>query len=792
MGLKIGAFWRAVIVVAAAYLVFKFGFPPIMPASLMVTYMIITVLGVVVYYARAEESWTEFKAPILAVLRDDDRWAERWAVLVLIPLLIGLTVYDNLRPSFDPPLELRQVHPAPPMKLSAYDKVFDLSTLENPIRSRVLEQYATDTDAALDSYQSAISAGSEVYYQNCFYCHGDLLNGQGPYSRGLYPLPANFQDLGTISQLQESYVFWRITTGAAGLPDAATPWNSTMPAWHEMLSEQEVWEVIMFLYDSVGQVPRMWDPETSRAVMAMKNEIESQRDQMGGKDIYQFRCAMCHGEQGAADTSVAEFMHPKPRDFTYGLFKYKTSPGELPPRDEDIFNAIKFGMTGTAMPGWSALLSDEQISSLVPVIKSFDTFATWAPEDAADEDFDEDGRYLKTDYQVITAQEPTDGQVAYAPESIALGRQVAADNCEECHGEQGRGNIISSTRLADDWGHRIWPRDLTSPWTWRLTDGAGRDETIRNIFTRMTVGIPGTPMPALEEGAASVKERWHLANYVYSLRDNSVTPDDDLVIRAVEVATKLPKSVDDSIWDMALPTTLWLMPNVIKEERLFASLNDTITVRVLYNNREIAFLLDVPDHTDSRPGEPVSTKLQDDIYQMYSDAAAIQFPNVGAYSANIAIEKPYVEHGDATHSTTIWYWNAGSVNPAIPTSAIVLDGEGPDKKPGARKTDNILTTAGHWRHGRWRVMMKRQRSAVEDQDVEFDEGRFLPVSFANWDGSNGEVGSKHTLTSWYWLLLPADTNYTTVYAIPAGAAAGTLLLGIVLVRNQRQKRERTS
>ena len=177
-GLKISAFWRALIVIVTAYLVFDNAFPPLMPTSLMVTYMIITVLGVVVYYARAEESWTEFKAPILAVLRDDDRWAARWTLLILIPLLIGLTVYDNLRPSFDPPLELRQVHPAPPMKLSLYDKVFDLSTLENPIRSNVLDLYLTDPYAAFESYRSAVTAGKEVYYQNCFYCHGDLLNGQ--------------------------------------------------------------------------------------------------------------------------------------------------------------------------------------------------------------------------------------------------------------------------------------------------------------------------------------------------------------------------------------------------------------------------------------------------------------------------------------------------------------------------------------------------------------------------------------------------------------------------------------
>lgn len=793
--MKVPIFWQAVIVIVIAYLVFDNAILPLMPASLMVSFMIIVVLGVVLYFARAEESWTEFKAPIIAVLRDDDKWAMRCSLLIVIPVLVSLSVYNSVRPSFDPPLELRQVHPSPPSNLNVYGKTFDLTTLENPVRAKILEQHKTDSNAAFETYQSAVSAGSEVYYQNCFYCHGDLLDGEGLYSRGLYPLPTNFLDLGTIAQLQESYVFWRITTGGVGLPEGATPWNSVMPAWHETLSEQEVWEVILFLYDAVGQVPRMWDAEVSRVVTSMKNEIESQRAQMSGGEIYQFRCALCHGEQGAADTAVAEFLYPKPLDFTYGLLKFKTSPGELPARDEDIFNAISYGMDGTAMPGWTTMLSDEQISSLIPVIKSYDTFAAWAPEDADDEDFDDDGRYLKSDFRVISEQEPADGQISYTPESIALGRKIAMDNCKECHGEEGRGNITSDKRLEDDWGNRVWPRDLTSPWTWRVTNGTSRDETIRNIFTRATIGIPSTPMPALRAGSTSdqdsvnLMDRWHLANYVYSLREKSTPPTNSTVLRAVEVAGALPASVTDPEWDEVPATTLWLMPNVIQGERLFTPLNDTITVRVLYNEDEISFLLDVTDHTDSRPGEPVSTKLQDENLQMFSDAIAIQFPKAGSYSTGPAVKKPQLQHGDARHQSTIWYWNAGSIDPAVPARSEMLDGYGADKRLTARVNNNTLTAAGVWQHGRWRVMMKRQRDSVEIQDVDFEEGNFIPLSFANWDGSNGEVGSRHTLTGWFWLLLPSDTDYVRVYGAPLGTGVSTLLLGMVLIRNQRRKRK---
>ena len=70
------------------------------------------------------------------------------------------------------------------------------------------------------------------------------------------PLPANFRDSGTIAQLEETYVFWRIATGGPGLPDGATPWNSSMPVWQDFLTEEEIWQVVAYIYDASGYTPR--------------------------------------------------------------------------------------------------------------------------------------------------------------------------------------------------------------------------------------------------------------------------------------------------------------------------------------------------------------------------------------------------------------------------------------------------------------------------------------------------------------------------------------------------------
>jgi hypothetical protein len=75
----------------------------------------------------------------------------------------------------------------------------------------------------------------------------------------LNPLPANFQDNGTIAQLTESFVFWRVAKGGPGLPREGTPWNSAMPAWEDFLTEEEIWSVVLFLYEQTGWKPRTWE-----------------------------------------------------------------------------------------------------------------------------------------------------------------------------------------------------------------------------------------------------------------------------------------------------------------------------------------------------------------------------------------------------------------------------------------------------------------------------------------------------------------------------------------------------
>ncbi len=798
--MRITAFYQAILVVVAAYLIFDNAFPPVMPQSLMIQFMAITIVGVILYFSFDDARWAEFLAPMQAVLRDDNKSLLRGFFLLAIPGLIGWVTYQSVKPTLEAPVELRQVHPAPPSSIKLFDQSYDLGKLENPLRAEVFELYDDDREAAIQAYDDTVLAGRDVYYENCFYCHGDLLDGNGPYADGFTnPLPANFRDVGTIAQLEEAFLFWRITTGGPGLPREGTPWNSAMPVWHEMLSEEEVWQVITFLYDYVGQVPRIWDQDKSRIATAIKDDLVKRRASMEGRELYQHRCTVCHGDEGLGDGIVADITYPRPRDFGLGLFKYKTTPGALPPSDADLFDTIKHGLNGTAMPGWSTVLSDRQIESLIPVIKSFDFAATWPPEDADDDDFDDEGRYTKTDFISISENEPVTGQIEYSADSVQKGKAAFETACHECHGDAGRGNITSGKRLEDDWGYRIWPRDLTKPWTYRVSEVNGSDidksrsQTVERIYQRLSIGITGTPMPAhraVEEGnedPISLEDRWHIANYVYSLRENAnPAPGESNVLTALKMEA-LPQDIDSELWAQAPAVTFRLVPNIIKAERHFTPLADAVSVRAVYDDENIAFLLEVNDRTDSRPGEEVSEGIQDSDLTLHPDAFALQFPQRDAFETDPVVVKPLYRHGDKNHPTTIWYWNAGGVEPEQEPRSALIDAYGPDQ-PLAFRDGGDLTAGGQWRHGQWKVMFKRPRNNGEAPDVDFEEGRFIPVSFANWDGSNGEIGSKHTLTSWYWLVLPPETKQVRVIGIPLAVAILFFICGLMLVRSQRAKR----
>jgi mono/diheme cytochrome c family protein len=246
------------LVLLLAFLFFRFGIPALslvltgtaapVPAHLLWTiYMPIVALVMLLFVSSSEAAWLEFKAPLHTLLVERERRGVvilRAITLVALPLLAGLFAYLQVRPGVNSPAELRSIHPADPGTITVGGEQFVLQGLRNPLR--------TEDGSVADS---DLEAGRDIYMTHCVFCHGDALDGDGLYADGLRPRPANFTDPGTIAQLSESYVFWRVAKGGPGLPVEGTPWNSAMPAWEDELTVSEMWQVIAYLYEGAGQFP---------------------------------------------------------------------------------------------------------------------------------------------------------------------------------------------------------------------------------------------------------------------------------------------------------------------------------------------------------------------------------------------------------------------------------------------------------------------------------------------------------------------------------------------------------
>lgn len=211
-----------------------------LPFSLTFMYLAIALGGIMIFVTLSGTSTEAFMEPIGRFISGEGQVGvaktARVLVLILVPFLVGWVTYGRLAPSDQPPPEGRTIHPAPPVEFVG---------LANP----------------LSPTPDNIQAGKGFFAAMCSPCHGGNFDGKGPAAKGFSPPPANFVDSGTIAQLQESYVFWRIKKGGVGLPVEGMPWKSAMPRWEFELTDEQIWKVIMGEYDGAGHKPRTWEEE---------------------------------------------------------------------------------------------------------------------------------------------------------------------------------------------------------------------------------------------------------------------------------------------------------------------------------------------------------------------------------------------------------------------------------------------------------------------------------------------------------------------------------------------------
>lgn len=191
--------------------------------------------------------------------------------------------------------------------------------------------------------------------------------------------------------------------------------------------------------------------------------------EMRGRTVYERACIACHGKSGDGNGPAAKYLDPRPRNFTSGTYKFRSTPSGEQPTDEDLYRTITFGVPRTMMPAWKDLLTDEERSDVVTYLKLFS------------DKFEKFG-------QGTPIQIPSEPEVT--PQSIAEGKSIyIIMECWACHGVSGAGDGKSANTLRDDWGYKIKPFNFT------LGNYKGGKES-NSIYKTFNTGLNGTPMPS--------------------------------------------------------------------------------------------------------------------------------------------------------------------------------------------------------------------------------------------------------------------------------------------------------
>jgi mono/diheme cytochrome c family protein len=526
---------------------------------------------------------------------------------------------------------------------------------------------------------------------------------------------------------------------------------------------------------------------------------DAQRD--AGKALYARHCVQCHGERGDGNGAATPFLLPRPRDFTAGKFKIRSTPSGALPTTEDLRHIIRVGMPYSSMPAWPQF-SDAQLTELAYYVKTF------SPD------------FANPDRQ----PEPMDlpAPPALSDESIERGRALYAElGCAGCHGELGRGDGSSAPTLKDDWGHPIRTADLTQRWTFR------GGPTRQDVFRAFSTGINGSPMPSFAD-ALSADQRWDLANYVHSLSPGD-TPDYAVVVVAQKVARPLDLAQGAELFAGAPRAFLPVIGQIIQPGRAFHPPLNGVDMRAVYNDTDIAIELrwndrraDTTGHNgpdlpvpaaedagagaaakpaaaadaggvwgdaEAAPEPPAKPAVDagDDVWgeeaahaaapaaSEFSDAVAIQFP----LEKPASIRKPYFLFGDKDHPVNLWFADLAQQAPAL------YVGRGSDNLEVLGPRD--LTASSRYDKGQWTVVFKRRlRSRGE---IPFEEGGFLPVALSVWDGMSGERGNKRALSNWWTIYLSPGEGPSPVRAMArwAGVTLGLELAFIGWARRRARQ-----
>ena len=478
-----------------------------------------------------------------------------------------------------------------------------------------------------------------------------------------------------------------------------------------------------------------------------------------GKNVYDQHCAACHGINGDGNGPASVWLYPKPRNFSAGQFKIKSTPGQALPTDGDLLQSVTRGLPGSSMPSFSYLTTAER-DDVVRYVKHLT-----ARTDASGKRvnlFDEAATGGAMVKPVDVPAEP-----AATVQELTLGRDIYKKmQCALCHGETGAGDGTQVPTLKDASGFPVRPRDFNTG----LFRGG---HTGRDLYLRINNGLPGTPMIPYGDDQLKPNERWALVHYVQSLRRTDVSVNDLLApedgsIRVKRVA-KFATDPMDNFWETFDPVRVPLNPLWPEPNQVYA-----VAVSAVTDGKKLAVLLQWRDEL------PQNTAIR---VQDFQDAAALQFSLSGKYG--------FLGMGDKDNPVNLWQWKAGwqmeveqghspdvhdaynsmhvdawtftNYNTAVSAGNVTSQ---PHNSPiedanargfGSFKSQPIaqqnVAGKGIWHDGFWNVIFIRDLKSKDADDVKLLAGKSVPVAFAIWNGEQHDRNGRKMISNWYQLML---------------------------------------
>jgi mono/diheme cytochrome c family protein len=209
-----------------------------------------------------------------------------------------------------------------------------------------------------------------------------------------------------------------------------------------------------------------------------------------GAKAYRRYCVGCHGPDGDGTGENAQWLEPRPRDFTAAVFKCRSTPTGTLPTDADLYHSVSRGFVTTNMPSWLPLTQQTRVD-LVAYVKTFSP--RWQTQGPG---------------TPISVPPETPATV----ESILRGRALFQKmECWKCHGPAGHGDGPSASTLTDSKDNPIRPYNFSTGS--RFKCGTANEDLYRIFMT----GVDGTPMPSFADNLQPA-DAWDLVHFLRTMQ----------------------------------------------------------------------------------------------------------------------------------------------------------------------------------------------------------------------------------------------------------------------------------